>query len=75
MSLHPQDLPVSRREALTYRHPRTLVEAFGPDARTACAIEYSDDAPDALGVCKGLLHWSCLVCAGAVLVLLVTLLF
>lgn len=27
------------KDMLTYRHPRTLVQAFGTDARSAVAIE------------------------------------
>ncbi|MBB1161496.1 hypothetical protein [Aquariibacter albus] len=56
MSLNHQS---PRRDELTYRHPRTLVEAFGPDARTACAIETPSD--DALGAAKALTHWLCVL--------------
>lgn len=53
------NLPQTKRDALTYRHPRTQVEAFGPDARTACAIEKPSD--DALGAAKALTHWLCVL--------------
>lgn len=54
----------------TRSHPRTLVQAFGPDARSACAIEgpSSGGAP----VLRGLLRlFGLLACgaAGAVLAL------
>lgn len=26
-------------DTLTYRHPRNTLEAFGPDATTACAVQ------------------------------------
>ena len=29
---------MSRPDLLTYRHPRTMLEAFGMDAQGACAI-------------------------------------
>lgn len=56
-------------DPLTYRHPRTLVEAFGPDARTACALEKPSD--DALGAAKALTHWLCGVSMVAVVALMV----
>lgn len=73
---HRSDLPPSpaatRRDPMTYRHPRTLVEAFGPDARTACAIEKHDDA---LGAAKALTHWVCWLSAAAVALAALVLLF
>lgn len=69
---HRHVLPIARRDALTYRHPRTLVEAFGPDARTACALEKPDDA---LGAARALMHWVCWLSAAAVVLAALVLLF
>lgn len=57
------------RDLLTYRHPRSLLEAFGCDAQTAYAIEgpYRSDMEGLFGVLLavviglllawGLYHW------------------